>query len=67
MYFLVFHGPERFRDKPFPPPAHDDHDAHDEPEGHGADAHATHAEPDPHAADAHAAPPHESPAVVTCR
>ena len=64
MYFLVFHGPERFRDKPFPPEAHD-HDAHDEPEGHGGDAHATHAEPDPHAADAHAAPPHESPAVVT--
>ena len=64
MYFLVFHGPERFRDKPFPPPAHD-HDAHDEAEGHGGDAHATHAEPDPHAADAHAAPPHESPAVVT--
>ena len=53
MYFLVFHGPERFRDKPFPPPAHD-HDAHDAPDGHGADAHATHAEPDPHAADAHA-------------
>ena len=23
MYFLVFHGPERFRDKPFPPQAHD--------------------------------------------
>jgi len=64
MYFLVFHGPERFRDKPFPPPAHD-HDAHDQAEGHGGDAHATHAEPDPHAAEAHAAPPHESPAVVT--
>ncbi|MDQ6629395.1 MAG: NADH-quinone oxidoreductase subunit L [Pseudomonadota bacterium] len=32
MYFLVFHGPERFRDKPFPPEAHepavDAHDAH---------------------------------------
>ena len=24
MYFLVFHGPERFRDKPFPPEAHHD-------------------------------------------
>jgi len=65
MYFLVFHGPERFRDKPFPAEAHHDVAGHDEPEGHGADAHATHAEPDPHAADAHAAPPHESPAVVT--
>ena len=65
MYFLVFHGPERFRDKPFPPEPHHDVAGHDEPEGHGADAHATHAEPDPHAADAHAAPPHESPAVVT--
>ena len=41
MYFLVFHGPERFRDKPFPPEAHDDHDAHDAAEGHGGDAHAT--------------------------
>src|SRR4051812_4303588 len=31
MYFLVFHGPERFHDKPFPPPAHDDHAAaHDD-------------------------------------
>jgi len=52
MYFLVFHGPERFRDKPFPPEAHDDgHDgAHDEP-----DVHASH--------DSHATP-HESPWVV---
>jgi NADH-quinone oxidoreductase subunit L len=61
MYFLVFHGPERFRDKPFPLEAH----GHDEAGGHGGDAHATHAEPDPHAADVHAAAPHESPAVVT--
>ena len=32
MYFLVFHGEERFRHKPFPPEddhAHDDHGAHD--------------------------------------
>ncbi len=50
MYFLVFHGPERFRDKPFPPEAHDDHSAHDAADGHGGDAHATHAEPDLHAA-----------------
>ncbi|MFN9194533.1 MAG: NADH-quinone oxidoreductase subunit L, partial [Pseudomonadota bacterium] len=31
MYFLVFHGEERFRHKPFPPPddhGHDDHHAH---------------------------------------
>src|SRR6059058_3486173 len=26
MYFLVFHGPERFHDKPFPPEAHDEAD-----------------------------------------
>jgi NADH-quinone oxidoreductase subunit L len=64
MYFLVFHGPERFRDKPFPPEAHHDDAGHDEGEGHGADAHATHSEPDPHGHDAHAEP-HESPAVVT--
>jgi NADH-quinone oxidoreductase subunit L len=62
MYFLVFHGPERFRNKPFPPPEHDDHAAH---EGKVDDAITAHAEPDPHAHDAHAAAPHESPAVVT--
>jgi len=65
MYFLVFHGPERFRNKPFPPEAHDDHAAHDD--DHGPDAHTSHAEPDAHAHDPHDphAPPHESPAVVT--
>src|SRR4051812_28431008 len=50
MYFLVFHGKERFHDKPFPPEddhTHDDH-AHD---GHGHDDH-------------HAQTPHESPWVV---
>src|SRR5690606_9537714 len=36
MYFLVFHGPERFRHKPFPP-EHDDHADHGEG-GHGHDA-----------------------------
>ncbi len=47
MYFLVFHGQERFRDKPFPPPAHDDHAAaHDDHGATGQDEHATHAEPD---------------------
>jgi NADH-quinone oxidoreductase subunit L len=29
MYFLVFHGEERFRHKPFPTEAHDGHDADD--------------------------------------
>ena len=49
MYFLVFHGEERFRRKPFPPEAHDDHAVHDEPEGHGGEHHD----------------PQESPWVVT--
>ncbi len=65
MYFLVFHGPERFRNKPFPLEAHDVDAGHDASEGHGTDAHETRAEPDPHAADVHAEAPHESPAVVT--
>ncbi|WP_341888056.1 NADH-quinone oxidoreductase subunit L [Variovorax sp. YR752] len=49
MYFLVFHGKERFRHKPFPG-EHDHHDDHgdDHGEGHG-----------------HAHEPHESPWVVT--
>ncbi|MGZ5714915.1 MAG: NADH-quinone oxidoreductase subunit L [Caldimonas sp.] len=65
MYFLVFHGEERFRHKPFPPEAHDDHAANDVAEGHGADAHTSHAEPNPHPGhDAHA-DPRESPWVVT--
>ncbi len=34
MYFLVFHGAERFRDKPVPPEGHDDHDAHHDAEPH---------------------------------
>jgi NADH-quinone oxidoreductase subunit L len=57
MYFLVFHGKENFRDKPFP----GEHDAHDDDahahddlgHGHGHDDHA------------HAHEPHESPWVVT--
>ena len=51
MYFLVFHGPERFRHKPIP-------DAHDEHDGHAAEADRGHG---------HHAPlePHESPWVVT--
>jgi NADH-quinone oxidoreductase subunit L len=49
MYFLVFHGEERFRHKPFP--AEDDH-AHDADHGD-------------HGHDGHAHEPHESPWVVT--
>ncbi|MFN7695867.1 MAG: NADH-quinone oxidoreductase subunit L [Burkholderiales bacterium] len=37
MYFLVFHGPERFRDKPFP----GEHDHHDDHHGHDAEPHET--------------------------
>src|SRR5450432_859276 len=65
MYFLVFHGGERFRNKPFPPEAHDDHAAHGDAEGHGGDANATHVEPDPHRGQDGHAEPHESPWVVT--
>jgi NADH-quinone oxidoreductase subunit L len=65
MYFLVFHGEERFRNKPFPPEAHDDHAAHGDAEGHGGDANATHVEPDPHRGQDGHAEPHESPWVVT--
>jgi NADH-quinone oxidoreductase subunit L len=53
MYFLVFHGKERFGQ------AHVHAD--DENHNHGHDAGA---EPDPHAHEPHG-PPHESPAVVT--
>jgi len=49
MYFLVFHGEERFHHKPFPPEAHDDDHAHDDGHGHGH----------------HDATPQESPWVVT--
>ena len=58
MYFLVFHGPERFRNKPFPAPAHE-HDA-----AHGADHAAVHDEPGHHEGS-HAHAPRESPWVVT--
>jgi NADH-quinone oxidoreductase subunit L len=54
MYFLVFHGKENFRHKPFPGEHdhHDDEHAHDD-HGHGHDAHV------------HVHVPHESPWVVT--
>jgi NADH-quinone oxidoreductase subunit L len=61
MYFLVFHGAERFHHKPFPP---EDHHAHDEHQGHGD----THEAPGDHAGEGHAGHghnPHESPWVVT--
>jgi NADH-quinone oxidoreductase subunit L len=34
MYFLVFHGEERFRHKPFPPEDAGEHDHHDDHGGH---------------------------------
>jgi NADH-quinone oxidoreductase subunit L len=67
MYFLVFHGPERFRDKPFPPPEHapaeaPEHGPDEAAHAHavaGQDAHATHATHATHAApDAAAAHAH---------
>ncbi|MEO7337953.1 MAG: NADH-quinone oxidoreductase subunit L [Caldimonas sp.] len=51
LYFLVFHGKERFRDKPFPA-EHDAHHAeHDDEHAHDAQHHEAHE-------------PHESPWVV---
>ena len=38
MYFLVFHGPENFHHKPFPPQADPAHDAHDA-QGHAQHPH----------------------------
>jgi NADH-quinone oxidoreductase subunit L len=52
MFFLVFHGKERFHHKPFPSEHDASHGTHD---AHHDDAHA----------DAHAHTPHESPWVVT--
>ena len=43
MYFLVFHGKENFRHKPFPG-EHDAHDAHADDHGHGHD-HTPHESP----------------------
>jgi len=57
MYFLVFHGEERFRDKPFPA----EHDGHAADDAHGHDDHGHDAHKDDHG---HAHVPHESPAVV---
>ena len=41
MYFLVFHGEERFRNKPFP----GEHDHHDDGHGHALPAHVPHESP----------------------
>jgi NADH-quinone oxidoreductase subunit L len=60
MYFLVFHGKERFHDKPFP----GEHDHHDDP---AQDEHATahHTDDDHrHVTHGHSHTPHESPWVV---
>jgi len=43
MYFLVFHGKERFHHKPFPP--EDDHAHDDHSEGHDKHAHTPHESP----------------------
>ena len=62
MYFLVFHGKERYDQAP--PDPHHAAAAHDD--AHGHDDHATHAEPDTHHDDhGHGGKPHESPWVVT--
>jgi len=63
MYFLVFHGPERFRNKPFPS-EHDDHAAHDASAAHDGHDAATHGHDDHGHGHAHSTEPHESPAVV---
>ena len=73
MFFLVFHGQERFHDKPFPaaaeepaPPLEEDdaHGDHGHAVAHGAHAHDAHAHDDHgHGHGDHT--PHESPWVVT--
>jgi NADH-quinone oxidoreductase subunit L len=80
MFFLVFHGKERFHDKPFPPEIDGPEPALEEDDAHGDHAHAHAAAHDAHAHDDHAHgahghddhghghgdhTPHESPLVVT--
>jgi NADH-quinone oxidoreductase subunit L len=78
MFFLVFHGEERFHNKPFPPEIDEPAAALEEDDAHGdhghAVAHGAHAHGhDDHAHDAHGHgdhghgdhTPHESPWVVT--
>ena len=65
MYFLVFHGKERFHNKPFPHETHDAH-AHDEHDEHASAQAGPHADSHGHGkGDQHAHTPHESPWVVT--
>ena len=79
MFFLVFHGEERFRNPPFPAAAEEPAPELEEDDAHGdhghAHAHAAHSHDD-HAHDAHGHghddhghghdhEPHESPLVVT--
>jgi NADH-quinone oxidoreductase subunit L len=78
MFFLVFHGKERFHHKPFPPEVDGPEPALEEDDSHGGHAHSgahdAHAH-DAHAHDAHGHDdhghghgdhtPHESPWVVT--
>ncbi|WP_295852705.1 NADH-quinone oxidoreductase subunit L [uncultured Xylophilus sp.] len=62
MYFLVFHGKERYDQNPDAHHGHDHHDAaHDEPLPHDAHGHAH----DHGHGHGHDAKPHESPWVVT--
>ncbi|HEX7687445.1 MAG TPA: NADH-quinone oxidoreductase subunit L [Burkholderiaceae bacterium] len=65
MYFLVFHGPERFRNPPFPMP--DAHHAASDPHASDVADVGAHSEPDAHDHDDHGHhhEPHESPWVVT--
>jgi NADH-quinone oxidoreductase subunit L len=78
MFFLVFHGKERFRDKPFPAELDGPEPELEEDDSHGEHGHAVaHATHDDHAHDAHGHgdhghghddhdhTPHESPWVVT--
>jgi NADH-quinone oxidoreductase subunit L len=69
MYFLVFHGKERFGQTAHAHGGHDDHNSHDTKQTHTANAHddAHHAD-DQHEEHHGLAPgekPHESPWVVT--
>ncbi|HEX7638262.1 MAG TPA: NADH-quinone oxidoreductase subunit L [Burkholderiaceae bacterium] len=67
MYFLVFHGPERFRNPPFPMP--DAHHAPSDPHASDVGDVAAHSEPEAHDHGhhdhGHGHEPHESPWVVT--
>jgi NADH-quinone oxidoreductase subunit L len=61
MYFLVFHGKERYDQNP---DAHAHH-AVEEPDAHGHKVHDAHAKDDHGHGHGHDAKPHESPWVVT--